>query len=158
MARFSQTTVITTLASNVANAGTLTLAYPAGTNQAAFTGNNASANSQVVLNDNDVFSESAAKIGVTFGASDITVTNSSGVTWPAGALARIGLARGATDDIAGIQGAPITALSMSVGTANDTVPDVGAAFNQTTLNNIVRTLGTKINALSAAVKAAGVIR
>lgn len=41
----------------------------------------------------------------------------------------------------------LTSLTTSVGTANDTVPDVGAAFNQTTLNNIVATLAGKINEL-----------
>lgn len=43
------------------------------------------------------------------------------------------------------------ALTMSVGTASDTIPDVGVAFNQTTLNNIVRSLGTKINQIQEAV-------
>ena len=41
----------------------------------------------------------------------------------------------------------ITGLTTSVGTASDTIADVGAAFNQTTLNNIVASLAAKINAL-----------
>lgn len=41
----------------------------------------------------------------------------------------------------------VTQFSVSVGTASDTIPDVGAAFNQTTLNNIVRSLADKINIL-----------
>ena len=44
-------------------------------------------------------------------------------------------------------GGAITGLTTSVGTASDTIADVGAAFNQTTLNNIVASLAAKINAL-----------
>lgn len=46
----------------------------------------------------------------------------------------------------------LTSLATSVGTPNDTVPDVGAAFNQTTLNNIIATLAGKINSLISAAK------
>lgn len=42
-----------------------------------------------------------------------------------------------------------TGLSMSVGTADGTIADVGAAFSQTTLNNNFRDVGTEINAVRA---------
>ena len=41
----------------------------------------------------------------------------------------------------------LTALSMAVGTGDDTVADVGTAFNQTTLNNNFRDLANKVNAI-----------
>lgn len=49
-------------------------------------------------------------------------------------------------------GGAVSALTTSVGTASDTIPDVGASFNQTTLNNIVASLAAKINAVAAVVK------
>lgn len=49
-------------------------------------------------------------------------------------------------------GGVVSSLSTSVGTPNDTIPDVGAAFNQTTLNNIIATLAGKINSLASVVK------
>ena len=88
--------VETVLASAVADAGTVTLQYPAGTNQAFFTGDNASADGAVTLNDNDVFDEATSGVRVNFvyGASNVTLTNNTGVTWPAGTRlrAQLGLA------------------------------------------------------------------
>lgn len=72
------------LAAAVANAGTLTVSYPSGTNQAFFTGQTGL--SQAVV-DGATYPEGsgAGTIAVAYGASNITVTNNSGVTWPAGA-------------------------------------------------------------------------
>lgn len=53
--------------------------------------------------------------------------------------------------------AAITSLTMSVGTADNTVADVGASFNQATLNNNFRDLGDKINAILVELRKAGVI-
>jgi len=50
------------------------------------------------------------------------------------------------------RGGAITGLTTSVGTASDTIADVGAAFNQAALNNIVASLAAKINALAAMLK------
>lgn len=56
------------------------------------------------------------------------------------------------------QAAALTALTDSTGgTADDTVADVGASFNQATLNNNFADLIAKINALRAAVRNAGLI-
>ena len=52
---------------------------------------------------------------------------------------------------------PIVSLSHSVGTADDTVADVGGSFSQATLNNNLRDLSTKINAILVALRDAGVI-
>jgi len=50
------------------------------------------------------------------------------------------------------RGGAITGLTTSVGTASDTIADVGATFNQAALNNIVASLAAKINALAAMLK------
>jgi hypothetical protein len=72
-----------TLATAVADDGTVTgIAYPSGTNQAFFTGGAASATGVAIINENDVYTEAASKIGITYGASTITLTNTSDVTWP----------------------------------------------------------------------------
>lgn len=44
----------------------------------------------------------------------------------------------------------VTALSMSVGTADGTIADVGGAFSQSTLNNNFRDVGEKINEIRTA--------
>lgn len=41
----------------------------------------------------------------------------------------------------------LASLTTSVGTASDTIADVGGSFNQTTLNNIVASLAAKVNEL-----------
>lgn len=70
------------LAAAVANAGTVTLPYPTGTVQADFTGETGG---QVAVG-HDVFPEGtgAGTVTIVYGASNITITNNSGVAWPAG--------------------------------------------------------------------------
>ena len=46
----------------------------------------------------------------------------------------------------------VTTLSMSVGTGDDTIADVGVSFNQTTLNNNFRDVGEKINEIIVALQ------
>lgn len=54
--------------------------------------------------------------------------------------------------------AVVVALTDSTtGTANDTVSDVGGAFNQATLNNNFADLAAKINAILTALKNAGLM-
>lgn len=79
-------TIETVLASAVANAGTVTLAYPAGTTVADFVGRNAAADGKVVVNGNEVYNEATAgvRINLSYGASNITLTNNTGQTWAAG--------------------------------------------------------------------------
>lgn len=76
----------TILTTAVANAGTLVIAaYPAGSSQATLNGTNGG---RVTINDNDTYPQAASGAGtvaITYGASTITITNNSGVTWPAGA-------------------------------------------------------------------------
>jgi hypothetical protein len=54
--------------------------------------------------------------------------------------------------------ASITPLTVSVGTGDNTVADVGGTYNQTTLNNNFRDLADKVNTILAALVAAGVIK
>lgn len=82
-----------TLGSPVASpAGTVVFAYPNGTAQADFTGANANPNAYLYLNDNDRFTEAADEFDITYGASNITVTNKTGFTWPVGTRLGINLA------------------------------------------------------------------
>ncbi len=55
------------------------------------------------------------------------------------------------------QAADMLALTTSVGTFSTTVPDVGSSFNQTTLNNIVKTLVDQINKLRTADRNIGIM-
>lgn len=83
--------VETVLASAVADAGTVTLGYPAGTTQFSFTGGNASDDGKAIINGNEIYTEAAADIALAYGASNITLTNNSGQTWPAGASVTVEL-------------------------------------------------------------------
>lgn len=76
-------TLTTNLMADVPNGGTVTLEYPAGFTQADFTGLNASADGRVVINNNEVYEErvSGVRINLTYGASSITLTNNTGLTW-----------------------------------------------------------------------------
>ena len=148
------------LATAVANAGTLTVAYPAGTTQASFIGANAAANTgAAVLNGNEVYPEAASgvRVNFTYGASDITVTNNTGITWPAGSTLRVQFGRAGADRPGFAPGPAIVSLTTSVGTASDTIADVGAAFNQTTLNNIMASQARKTNEILVALRSLGII-
>lgn len=147
------------LSSAVANSGTVTIAYPSGTTQASFTGTRYSANGQVMLSGNDLYREADSKCTFAYGASDITVTNTSGVTWPAGATIVYGPC--ALSPNVGFP-VPINSppdLTAAAGTAsNTTVADVGASFSQTTLNNNFATLTARVNALLRAMRINGVVK
>lgn len=75
----------TTLASAVANAGTVVVSYPAGQTQASLQN---SIGGVVAVANNESYKQAASGAGTVafaFGASNVTITNNSGVTWPAGA-------------------------------------------------------------------------
>lgn len=153
-------TPLTTLAADVANAATVTVSYPAGTTQASFIGANAAANTgSLVLNGNEVYPEAAAgvRVNFTYGASNVTVTNNTGITWPAGSTIRVQFGRAGADRPGFAPAPAIVSLTTSVGTASDTIADVGAAFNQTTLNNIMASQALKINQVLVALRSVGII-
>jgi len=84
------TTPAITITTAVAPAGTLTVAYPAGFVQANLNG---TTGGSMTLNSNDTFPQAASGAGTvafSFGASNITVTNNTGVTWAVGDVVRFG--------------------------------------------------------------------
>lgn len=85
----SRVTFKAPITSDVAVNGTFTVPYPAGFNQAMLTN---AGDGYLALNDNEVYRQG---IGVqfTFGASNITVQNTSPIPWPAGTVVNIGLSR-----------------------------------------------------------------
>lgn len=132
------------LGAAVANAGTVTVSYPAGTDQAFFTGANASADGAVVLNGNEVFRElpSGVRVNFTYGASNITLTNNTGLSWPAGSTLLVQLGR-AGNDRPDFQPGPAIADAASR----------GASYVQAEANATVAT----VNAMLRAMRAAGII-
>lgn len=77
-----------TISSNVADTANFTVAYPAGHSQATLQGTTGG-----VLVINQHVMRQGSEFTLTFGASNITVVNASGYTWPAGALAGISFGR-----------------------------------------------------------------
>ena len=78
-------TTYTTTAS-VADAGTMTVAYPSGFAQADLLG---STGGTVAVGENDVWDQADPGFAFTFGVSDITVTNNTGAAIPANTLLKI---------------------------------------------------------------------
>ncbi len=142
----------------VANAGTVTVAYPAGFNQAALIG---STGGYTTINNNDVYQQlpSGVRVNYTFGASDITVTNNTGVTWAAGSDLLISFGRSTIEGryVPSVQfGPPIVALTAATGTTGKTVVDVTGTFAQATLNNNFKVISDTVNEIIAKLKAAGI--
>lgn len=146
--------VTTTLTSAVADDGTLVVAYPSGTNQAML---QYSTGGKVMVGQDGPYTQGVTDhIDITFGASDITITNRTTRSWPIGTEIRASF--GDTDRN-GSYNPPVaagtpTVLTAATGTASNTVADVGAAFSQTTLNNNFKSLATKVNEILAILGAA----
>lgn len=146
------------LGSAIADDGTLTIAYPSGTDQAFFTGANASATGAMTVNNNDVWQEADPGISLTYGGSDITLTNLTGLTLAAGSALRIQLGY-AGNDRPGFQPGPaITALTdSSGGTASTTLAAISGTYSQAEVRNSVATLAAQIERLRIAMRSAGII-
>lgn len=142
--------VDTVLSAAVASAGTITLAYPTGTAQADFTGDNAAADGKTVVGNNHVFNEADGDIAIAYGATNITLTNNSGETWPSGArlLVQLGQVGGEVVHSLRQQPAPSDASTAHALSATFTDTEVEAALNA---------LGAKINLLTSRLKAAGIL-
>jgi hypothetical protein len=142
------------MAADVTNTNTFTTAYPTGQTQASLLN---STGGQLVFNQ-DKFPQAASGAGTVafaFGASNITVTNNTGLTLTAGSEIRLSF--GDTDRKGsynvGIPASAPAVLTAATGTSSDTIADVGAAFSQATLNNNFKALADKVNALVANVSA-----
>ena len=128
----------------VANGADLTgIAYPTGTNQAAFQGIYApvAANHVAVLNRNDVIP--GAQLAVTFGGSTITVTNNTGASWPIGTRISFQFDRAVYPLLTDNSG----------GTAAQTIAAIGGTYTQAEVRNAVATLAAAVNQLAAYVRA-----
>lgn len=145
--------VSTVLVSAVADAGTFTVAYPTGFSQNDFTnGLGASGGHYAIVNGNDRWAQADSKMAVTtYGASTITITNNSGVTWAAGSTVDIYI------DIQ--DGNNVLTLAFpvelaSITTAQDVVTDFypgvdGYIESLTWVQNKVVTTGSKLASLNA---------
>lgn len=144
------------LASAVANNGTFTVNYPSGMSQARLQG----ATGGRMIVDNDLaYAQGASGFTVVYGASNMTVTNTTGGTLAAGSDILISFGRD-TRNGSGVYNPPVmqagpVALTAATGTASDTIADVGASFTQATLNNNFKSLADRINAIITAMENAG---
>lgn len=76
----------TTLASAVADDATVVIPYPAGQTQATLQN---STGGRVTIDQDGPYKQGVAdNVDITFGAGNITITNRTGYTWPAGAELR----------------------------------------------------------------------
>lgn len=146
------------LAAAVANTATVVVPYPAGFNQAALIG---STGGFLALNNNDVYVQAASgtRVNFTFGASDITITNNTGVSWPIGSDIVVSFGRSSIEGryVPSVQfGPPIVALTAASGTTGKTIADVTATPTQTLINNNFRAVADTINEIIAKLKAAGI--
>lgn len=73
-----------TLAAAVADDGTFTVDYPSGTSQSSFNSGLAGSGHYMIVNDNDKWENEDPGISVSFGATEITVTNLTGTSLAAG--------------------------------------------------------------------------
>lgn len=144
------------LASNVADAATFTTVYPTGSNQAALM--NSTGAVIVDTSTQVVYRQGAGGFTLTFGSSDITVTNDSDVTWNAGAELILSFGDTAHDSSynADLRVGGIVALTAATGTASNTIADAGSSFTQATLNNNFKSLASKINEIADALEKAGI--
>lgn len=135
----------------VADDGTVTgIAYPSGTNQAFFTGDNASGGGVVYVDHNDELLETADEVDIAYGASTITLTNKSGATWAAGTHITLQLDYAAADTVNVIAQAAVADLNLTDLSTSDTYTDAA-------VNAQFALVEAKLNAVLAAVRGAGVI-
>lgn len=145
----------TTLASAVADDATFTVAYPSGITQARLLG---CSGGRMVVNGDIGYDEGSSGFTVSYGASEITVTNTTGGSLAAGTELILSFGENTRDgsyNIPVMAAAPV-ALTAATGTASNTIADVGGAFNQTTLNNNFKSLASKLNEVLAALEASSV--
>lgn len=145
--------VSTVLVSAVADSGTFTVAYPTGFVQADFTnGLGAAGGHYAIVNGNDRWAQADSKMAVTtFGASTITITNNSGVTWAAGSTVEIFID---IQDGNNVQTLAFPIHLAAITTAQDVVTDYvpgvdGYIEALTWVQNAPVTTGSKLASLNA---------
>lgn len=153
---FVTTTAV--LASAVANAGTVAVTYPSGSVQGDFTGVNASATGVVVVNENEVYTEAASQVSISYGASSGTITNNSGVSWPAGSTIRVQFGKVGNDRPGFQPSDAIAALTdSSGGTVSTTLAAISGTYSQAEVRNSIASLNAQMNRILIALRAQGVI-
>jgi len=147
------------LAADVTNTNTFTMPYPTGVVQADLLG---TTGGRLTVNNNDAYPQApsgAGTVAFSFGASNITVTNNTGVTLSAGATIHASFGRtdqaGRYESGVMVTPAPQT-LTAATGTGSTTINDVTGSFSQTVLNNNFKSLADQVNAITALLKKAGV--
>ena len=147
--------VTVTLASAVADDATFTVAYPAGITQASLLG---ATLGEMVVDGDASYDQGASGFTAVYGASSITVTNTTGAALAAGSEIILSFGRNTNDGryTVSIKRTGINALTAATGTASDTIADVTGTFSQTVLNNNFKSQAEKINAIIAALDTAGI--
>lgn len=130
--------------SDVATNGTVVFTYPGSRSAASYvTASGARLWSEGL---ETLFTQGASNFSLSYGGSTVTLTYLGATTIPVGTVLRLQAPR-----------VDIADLAVSVGTASDTIVDVGGSFSQTTLNNNFRSLATKINQVIARLRTEGFI-
>lgn len=95
----------TMLVASVADSGTFTVSYPSGFTRESFTkGQSRSGEAYMIVNDNDRFSAAAGTMSLSsYGASTITITNSSGAALAAGSRVSIYASVGNGNEVVDLQ-------------------------------------------------------
>lgn len=167
----------TILAAAVADDATFTISYPAGTTQATFTGANAASDGIVIVNDNDKYLEGSSGFSISYDASEVTLTNTTGASLPAGTKLLIGLSSvgtgfentftevGPLADLGGtltgtVDGDMADIADIALSTSNTyTDAAVNTAVNAAVAdaNEQLKELQTKVNYLLTQLRTAGII-
>jgi len=87
------------LAADVVHTGTFTVPYPIGTTQQSFLFGRAGANNYIMVDYANKFTQAASQISLAYGASLITVTNSTGQTLVAGSRVYVACDQADGDDL-----------------------------------------------------------
>jgi hypothetical protein len=146
----------TTLASSVNDDATFTVSYPSGVTQAMLLG---AETGKMVVNGDAIFSYGASGFTASYGASNITVTNTTGATLAAGTelILSFGDTTQAGRFVPDVRVRGVVALTAATGTASNTIADVTGSFVQATLNNNFKSLADKVNEMRAALVSAGIL-
>lgn len=138
-------------------AGTFTSPYPTGYVQADFTSPNNSATAVMHVNANDRYTEAADQFDISYDASEITITQKTGATLPAGSRIVVGAARIDSGAVMAQSGA-IVALTDNTGdsgTHDDTLADgltTGAAVTDNTTGSAAATWAAGLGCTTLAFK------
>lgn len=128
--------------SDLALNGTIVFTYPAGRAAASYVAGSGARLWAEGLET--LFTQGANNFSLSYGGSSVTLTYLGATTIPVGTVLRLQAPR-----------VDIADLATSVGTAGNTIADVGGSFNQGTLNNNFRSVAAKVNEILARLRENG---